>query len=344
MAASFVSPFIYTPEKSLEVYEASMKHLKDSGVEAVLSELGWAYQSVGTLIPETLESMWSGHFVPWIESWEDLQISANLCVFGFYKQAMGSLRSALELGLLSVYWNLNDDGHIEVKTWLSSKEDTPRMGTVWSKLSRHENFRKFQARQDLRQRILDLGYLHDYVHTKGHKFANHPGLRPNFQLFNEKAFDIWFTAFSEVIRVLTICHLVKYPLGTVRYPWSDKFGIDTPSFGGIDEFQVDRLERLIGPSTFQVISDIAKSDKYVGEIVSWVDSKRDMTEQEVEEQIVKFNQLMIEMGGLENWLANEQRMQEHRPADEKRRKRIEQLIEWAKEKGFGKAPWERSVR
>lgn len=89
-----------------------MKYIKECNLEERISKLGWAYYSIGSVIPQTVDSLWSGHFFPYTESWDELQVSFCLSLFGLYKQAMVSLRSGLELGLLSVYWNLNDDGHI----------------------------------------------------------------------------------------------------------------------------------------------------------------------------------------------------------------------------------------
>ena len=103
-------PFIWHPDKSVGVYEESKRFLDQSGLEPEITRVGWTYHHVGDLIPHTMENFWSGHFFPWLESWEEIQISCNLALFGFYKQAKVSLRGGLELGLLSVYWNLNDRG------------------------------------------------------------------------------------------------------------------------------------------------------------------------------------------------------------------------------------------
>ncbi|HET7230171.1 MAG TPA: hypothetical protein VFJ16_09225, partial [Longimicrobium sp.] len=162
--------FTYTPDRSIEVLARTREYLADTRF-ADLDSLTWAYHSVGDLIPHTNESFWSGHYFPWKESWEELQISYTLCTFGLYKQAMISLRSAFETGLLSVYWNLDDDGHEVIQEWLRSRENTPRFDKIWRKLQNHPNFESFQQKYDIRKRLLDLGYLHDYVHAKGVKFS-----------------------------------------------------------------------------------------------------------------------------------------------------------------------------
>lgn len=312
------------------------------GHEDRISKLAWAYHSVGDVIPHTTENLWSGHFFPWKESWEEIQISFNLCLFGFYKQAMMSLRSGLELGLLSVYWNLNDDGHKIIQDWLRSRENTPYFGSIWKKLEQHPNFRLFQQKHDIRKRILGLG-LHDYIHTKGYKFSNSLGLpKPNFQTFEEKGFTLWFEAFEEVVKVLSILHLIKHPIGLIRYDYSQKFGIDKPEFGGLEAFQVDRLETIIGKEIFSTIESIAQTDVKVKDVMEWVSNLPDITNEDVVAQIIGLDKMAIQGQGLEQWLKMEKEIYGDRfEKDEAYRQRVDFLIQWAKENNLEKPIWER---
>jgi hypothetical protein len=212
-----LTPFTFTPDRSNEVLEKTKQYLEAHNLLSEISELGWTYQAAQGTVPHTYENLWSGHFFPMIDSWEELQVSFNLCAFGFYKQAMTSLRSGLETGLLSVYWNLNDDGHIVVQNWLKSREDTPRLVDIWKRLSTNANIALFQQKHDIKQQLLNLGFLHDYVHTKGHQYSNRIGLlKSNTQTFEEKGLLSWLSTFREVIKVVTVLHLLKYPIAVIR--------------------------------------------------------------------------------------------------------------------------------
>jgi hypothetical protein len=130
------TPYIFEADKSIEVYKQTENYFTENpDVKSRIEELGWVYHTVGMIIPQNFENLWSGHFFPFIESWEELQVSFNLICFGLYKQAFVSLRSGLELGLLSVYYNINDDGHNTVKDWLKSKDikeaNTPPAHKIW---------------------------------------------------------------------------------------------------------------------------------------------------------------------------------------------------------------------
>ena len=340
-------PFVYDCDRSIHVYGQSKTFMQEKGYWERISDLAWAYTDIGDLIPHTSENLWSGHFFPWTESWNELQISFDLCLFGLYKQAMVSLRCGLELGLLSVYWNLNDDGHETIQEWFHSQEDTPFRKSIFRKLDQHRNFELFQQKYDLKSRLGKLDFLHDYVHTKGGRYSNRFGLpKPNFQTFEERGFLTWFGAFEEVIELLAIFHLVKYPIGTIGFNYYEKFGIDTPAFGGLDRSAVDRLENIVGEEVFEIIGEVALADQTVRNILEWVSSLPDMTEEQRETQIIEFEKTDIQQSGLEEWLEQEKLILESWPTPEEKGKekylrRIELLTQWAKDNGFEKPPWER---
>lgn len=234
--------------------------------------------------------------------------------------------------MLSVYWNLNDDGHKIIGEWLKSEKDTPNNREIWKKLEKHKNFRLFQQKIDIKNRILKLGFLSNYVHSKGHHYSNLIGLsKSDNQTFEVKGFNDWFDAFGEVVKVLSILHLIKYPLGVVKFSYYKKFGIDTPMFGGLQEFEIECIKRLISKEEFEQIEIIAQNDESVKKILEEISQLPDMSEDELEQQIINFDKETIYRQGLESWLKNEKFVSEKSKNDEKYQKRLEHLIRWAKE-------------
>jgi len=336
-------PFIYDNIRSFDICNKSLELLKNNEKLGAIGELAWIYHSIQELIPHTLDNLWSGHFFPVVESWEELQVSFNLCLQGFYKQAMVSLRSALETGLLSVYWNLNDDGHETIKSWLRSGVDTPRLFEIWQKLIKHNNFTYFQNKYDLKNRLLSLGYLHNYVHTKGYKFSNKIGIvyKSNYQTLEITAIDKWFTAYEEVIKILAILHLIKYPIGLYKFDYYSKFGIDKPPFGGLEDNQIINIENLLGKDIIDILNELLVLDENAIQIIKWISELPDITEEQVEQQIINLDKSLIEGMGLEGWLKQEKSILSN-PPSEKVNKRITFLTEWAKEKGFLLPAFERN--
>ena len=334
-------PISYRKEDMEKVYEKSVKYINErSNIEQELYEYFWAFDSIGGVIPQTEENYWSGHFFPFIEANSEIQVSFKLCLNGYYKQAMSSLRSSLELGLLSVYYNINDEGHKTVLNWLKSTNDhdsnTPRSKTIWKILKSNPNIKQFQNKHDLEQRFLDLGYLHDFVHSKGFKFSNRFGSKGKVMsfVFLEEGLNLWLKSFKEIVEILITLHLLKYPIGIIKFDYDSKFGIDTPRFGGIDEFKIDRIEKVIKSKYFKTIEEIAKSDDSVKKLMAWINSKPDLTEEDRENQILDMDKFLIEGQGFDSWLENQKSIYQNEINSERIVKRIRVLKEWAIEKGY----------
>lgn len=342
-------PYIYEPAKSIEVFGASEKYLDiNPHLKEKIINLGWCYKSVGKSIPQTMENLWSGHFFPFVESSEELQISFNLVMFGLYKQAFMSLRSALEVGMLSVYYNINDDGHKVVKDWLNSKDtweaNTPRSDKIWKILKTNKNIESFDRKLNLRERFEDLNYLHNYVHTKGYKYSNKLGLmKSNFQTFEEKVFLKWLDAYENVVTIVATLHMLKYPITSIVYDWDDKVGIDNP-FPVLESFEIDRIREILPFAYFREIHSIASVDPDTLELLNHIENLPDMTEEEKEQQIVDFDKSMIENEqGFIEWERQELKWLEKMSdeAKEKVLRRIDVIRQWAIKNNMMKPKLER---
>lgn len=335
-------PFSYKFDRSFDVYFETYKYISDKKLNERLFKLFLCYHKIGTVIPQTNENFWSGHYFPWMESWSELEISYNLMEIGLYKQSFYCLRSSFELGLLSVYWNLNDDGHIVMKDWLKSEVNTPRFNEVWQKLEKHKNFITFQNNYDLKKRLSDLGYLHYYVHSKGSQHSNTLGkFKSNFQTFEAFGFDEWMKSFEEIVKVLSIIHLIKYPIGTVKFDFRNKFGIDIPSFGGLDIGDVELLEEIIGADIFPIFDVIAKEDGRVIEVMEWINSLEDMTEQQKLEQVIDSDKRWIEQMGFEEWEKMENQLYKEMVESDEHKEKVKKLKVWAVENNFMIPKYER---
>jgi len=338
------SPYIYEPDKSIEVYKETEKYFETNPeIKKRIEELGWIYHTVGMIIPQNFENFWSGHYFPFIDSWEELQVSFTQICFGLYKQAFVSLRSGLELGMLSVYFNINDDGHNAVKDWLQSKDikeaDTPFAKIIWKILLQNDNIRKFNEKHDIETVHKNLGYLHNYVHTKGAKHSNRMGLlKSNFQTFNAELISKWLKSYADIISLVSTLHLLKYPISVVRFDYSKKFGIDIPSFGGLEEYNINKIASILPDKYLEAIELIAKEDPITQTTIQEISAFPDITEEQVEEQIVNLDKMSIENGeGFTKWLENQERWLKsfgQIEFDEKMKNRIELLKIWATENDF----------
>jgi hypothetical protein len=335
-------PFIYEPDHSIDVYKSTDEYFeKNKDIVERIFTISMVYQAIRDAIPTTMENFWSGHFFPYMESWDELQVSFTLCQFGLYKQAMSSLRSGLELGLLSVYYNINDEGHKTVQKWVNSRDtsdaDTPKFSEVWKILIGHPNIQKFQNKIDLKKRIQELGYLHNYVHTKGKKYSNDIGLlKSNFQTFEEEGLMKWLVAFQEIVTLVTTLHMLKYPTTMADLNYEQKFGIDVPGFPHIRTGGLDRIETFLPKEYFSLIKEIATEDSEAIQFKEWIEGLPDITNNQVEEQLINLDKMDIRGGGFQNYTKNQLTMYaatsvEGLPNDVKLR--MDKLEIWARENG-----------
>src|SRR3989338_11019390 len=139
------------------ILNTSNKYFEDnSEVKIKVDEYNWIFRSLFDLLPETIENFWSGHVFPIAEAEYELECSIVLCKLGFYKHAIVSLRNVLELGFLSVYWDIDDKSHVDIQNWLRSMESTPFRRDVFSKLRTNVNIKNFDDKQKIFDRTTTL--------------------------------------------------------------------------------------------------------------------------------------------------------------------------------------------
>lgn len=335
------SHLIYEPEKSIDVLKRTDKYFSENdALGEKIYQLSCVYVSIGHIVPMTTDNFFSGHFFPYRQSWEELQIALNLTQFGLYRQAFVSLRCALELGMLSVYYNINDEGHHTVQDWLKSKDtweaNTPKTEKIWQLLKSNENIAAFDTKLNLRGRFDKLQFLSNYVHTKGHKYSNTLGiLKSNYQTFEEKILVKWIKTYEEVIIILSTLHLLKYPIGVIAYDWDKKCGIDNP-FPVLDEYAINRISSLLPTEYFSEIQEIAEKDVETQKLFSHIKNLPDISEEAVEEQCVAQAKVFIEGMGFDKWSEQQIKMgQKFSSSDQKKiHARLENLKAWAQENNF----------
>lgn len=284
-------PFSYNFENYIAVEQETKNFLlKNTAIETKLAETSWAVHSLGGVIPHTTENYWSGHYIPYSESFEEYQVSYLLCVQGFYKQAMASLRSVLETGMLSVYYNVDDDGHIVIQGWVQSKQerqyDTPRTKSIVKKLMKVPNVCKFQEKYDLFAEIDNVSFLSNYVHTKGASYSNKTRpFKSNTQTFEKVEFIKWLDTAHQIIKIISILHLLKYPFGMIDYDFSTKFGVDIPSFGSLNGFHRERIKNVLGDDIWNHLTAIAVDDESTTKFMAEIQNMPDVSQEEIDRQI-----------------------------------------------------------
>lgn len=258
-----------------------------------IDKLVWAYHEIGHVIPQHIPKLFSGHNFAYSESQYEVECSYQLIKLSFYKYAFIALRNALELGLLSVYWDKDDNSEVLIQGWHSSQEDTPFKRQIVTGLKTIDNINSFYKHFDLFSRIDKLyGDLSDFTHTKGFSFSGQNLNHANFTRFNENAVLEWTNLLEQVVQVLLTVHILKYPVAIQNTPIQEKFGINGPFGGFLEVFQSEQIKDVLNPDELKIMQEISDNDEGAKSLAEWVNSHPDISEEDFKKQIEEFNEFM----------------------------------------------------
>ena len=335
-------------ENILKILKQSNAYLETYKAKAEkIQENLWIQRSLTDLVPETLDNFWSGHIFPLTEAEYELESSVEFCKLGFYKHAIAALRNVLELGLLSVYWDIEGKSHIDIQKWLGSNEPTPFKQIVFEKLKTNPNIKSFDDKHKLFDETAELyKELCDYAHTKGLHFSSHKLSKSNINTFNEESLRKWLDFMCRAIKTIVTFHILKYPVALQYTPIDNKFGLNGPVGGFLNPGQVEKIKKLFNSEWLKTLQEISNNDPEAKSLAEWINKKPDITELEFRAQIEAQDKQWIEMQGFDHWLKNEKKMYKHlqeiNPEEYKQKlDYFKKMRIWAKEEGYLKPPQER---
>lgn len=281
---------INSDEYILKVLEQSNEYFESNNESSSrVEEDLWIFRSLEDLPPVTLESLFLGYRFPLIEANSELENSIALCKLGFYKHAFMALRSTLELGILSVYWDVDEGSHLDIKKWLVSLEDTPSRKTVFTKLKTNQNFRKFDDKHRFFYEGDDMfKQLSNFVHTKGHNHSNVDLGNANFNRFNEKSLVKWSELMHRVTKFVVTLHILKYPVALQYTSIEQKFGINGPAGGFFEPYQAEKIRHFFDKDVLTTLQEISDNDPEAIERAKWVNEQPDITDEDLQKQMREF--------------------------------------------------------
>ncbi len=315
-------------------------------IAASITDSHEVFRHLLQLPPLTKENLWSGNLAPIIESEREATTSVTLARMGLYKQALTSLRSALELGLLAVYWDADDQSYVDIQNWWRGGARTPQSRIVEQRLQLIPGVAAYLTRDpEFFVRVRQLGDgLGGYVHTRGGRYST-GGLVPitNLPVFAVDALQIWVDQLASVAQSVLAIHLMKYPVGLQVTPLSEKFGLNPPAGGFVEPWMRDRFRAILPESVRDALQEVSDSDTDALERAAWVKGHPDIAEAEYAEQVERQDRELIQGGGFENWAqfrdAFDESIRAHSTPEEMegRAEYRMKLKSWADQEGFATA-------
>ena len=122
-------------------------------------------------------------------------------------------------------------------------------------------------------------------------------------------FHQWIKKFKEIIKLLEILHLLRFPAMSLNFPTEfllSKFGtfnkIPLCGCGLGDETRV--FFSFISSEEKEFIQELSMKDDEVQYIIKWFNDLPDLTELEVKKLIIEEEKENIRHSGFENWISN----------------------------------------
>jgi hypothetical protein len=277
-------PLIINDHKKVEdVYKQSEEFLcKDSTLLAEIAKYLWAYNQIGSLVPQTLDNFWSGHYFPFSESYYELENSFELCKQGFYRYSFFALRCVLELGVMGLYFDKDDQSHIDVQNWIHSQDSTPYFRPCLKRLFELSYFQQFDTKFKLQEKIIaTYYYLSDFVHVRGYKYSTTGQTISNFNQFNKQSFHQYVECMRKIVKDMIIMMLLKYPIGMQELPLWEKFGFNTPMGGFLEDHHQDWVFSVLESEIKEFLKNISDNNPEVIEIVAGINKMPDLTEEQI---------------------------------------------------------------
>lgn len=331
-------PFLVatTDESIDEALRASQAYYENnSGFSTMLDQVFLALRAVEDLIPQTLDRFGSGHFFPAAESVTEAELSYQLAMRAFYREAFVAARAFMELGLLSVFWDKDDTAHLNIQAWLKSHEDTPFFKKKLLKaILSIPSFATFQSRFDYYSWAENrYDFLSDFAHIKGVAYSNRGMWQSNIPRFNEDSLRLWADTFQDVAQLVVVAHIVKYPISLQNTPIDEKFGLNSPVGSFLRPDQADQIRAFIPEIMLRHLQQISDDDPAAVALAQQIRAMPDITEEQFAQQAEDQDKWYIEMNGFEAWRRDlVPEFPGAEPEDEARRQqRIANLERWAKQ-------------
>ncbi|MCK9150478.1 hypothetical protein [Methanobacterium alcaliphilum] len=279
-------PNINSHDQILITFKDSLKYLENnSALYIKLSNYFKAYYFIDDLIPQTSDNFISGHTFPYSESYFELENSYQLCLEGFYTYSFAALRSVLELGILGIYFAVNDKEYNEVRPWLTSEKRTPAFKKALKRLNEIPHFKEYDEKFDYVKNIYEIyDHLSGFIHTRGYKYSSRSKNRSNMNSFNEEALIEYFKYMFLVVSHIVVLMLIKYPIGMKELPLFDKFGFNSLAGGFLEPYQIEAAKLVLTKKQIKFLEEIIDNDPNVKLIIEEIESMPDISEGELQKQ------------------------------------------------------------
>lgn len=285
-------------EHFIAATESSTAHLRVHGeVAQGLDRLTtFANQVLLEAVPSDFESLGKIGYFPFTEASIEFSYAENLALGGAHKPAYQCLRSYLELALVGLYFLSLPASDRTGRRWLEGIERTPFISNIGKALRRNQDFASGGEHVGFFDRMTSVyRELSDRTHTKGENHGHTAVSKANFPRFIPEALESFTEHAHRASSVIALGFALLRPVVLVALPIDEKFGLNPPLSGFLQEFEVDILRSLLPAEHLAWLEARAELDEEAISVRAWVESMPDVTPEQWEEQIKRQQDWFREM-------------------------------------------------
>ncbi len=250
--------------------------------------------------PSTFESMAKLGVFPWNEAEVELQQSLTLAYLGLFKSAVDSLRRALEIVIIAIYFSDNSIQKKEAKAWLKSEADTPFFSRSLDKIFSRHRFAMLEQELKWKTRTKQFYWkLSNISHTKGIENSLLKIQPTNLVAngipapsFSAPAFNKFSSLFIACIQEIAVYLSCLNPIILVSLPLFEKFGFNPPLSGFFEEAETDSFRRVLPTEYLNFAERHFLSDPDIIAIKDEICNMRDLSEDEIKLQCKEHEEFM----------------------------------------------------
>jgi hypothetical protein len=196
------------------------------------------------------------------DSMVELENSLNLALSFQYKSAFDSLRRALEITVLGVYFDLVENDFEKIFNWIHSQVDTPPFSRMVDKISSIKIFIDLNIKFGWKDEIKNYYWkLCDYTHTKGLLKSITELNKTNYfksKQINLNALNEFLSDYIETIQNIALIYSTNHPILLVGLPILEKFGFKM-SIGLFNDLQATNLKQIIPEKYNEYFDNLLKT-------------------------------------------------------------------------------------
>ena len=235
--------------------------------------------------PAELDALRKVGYFPFAEASAEIDYAIMMSLVGAYKLGYHALRSFLELTIVGIYYVSDASTEDDATGWLSGELVTPFMSVVRRKLLKLPAFAAAEANVKFDELLNDVySRISDRTHTRGTPHAHAALSKSNRPRFVEATMRKFVADAREVCQVAAVALAIQRPILLISLPLWERFGLNPPMSGYLEAMESENLRSFIEPKRLLWLEEYASADENVRLVIDWIESRPDLTPEEIELQ------------------------------------------------------------